>query len=41
MRPLKRKGAHKGKSARKFKKHVRRTMAPNAVMAPMRGGWRL
>lgn len=41
MRPVKRSGVHKGKSARKFRKNISRTRAPNLVMAPMRGGWRL
>lgn len=40
MRPLKRHGVHKGRSARKFRGQVRRTKAPN-VSGPMRGGWRL
>lgn len=41
MRPLKRKFVSKGRSARKFRSNVSRTKAPNVVMAPMRGGWRL
>lgn len=41
MRPLKRGHANKHHGARKFKHNVKRTMAPNAIMAPMRGGWRL
>lgn len=41
MRPLKRHGVNKHKSARKFRGHSHRTKAPNVVMAPMRGGWRL
>lgn len=41
MRPVRRKGVNKHRSARKFRKHQRRTMAPNAIVAPMRGGWRL
>lgn len=41
MRPLKRGRVHKGSSVRKFRKGAARTKAPNTVMAPMRGGWRL
>lgn len=41
MRPVKRFGVHKGRSARKFRKHVSRTRAPNIFAAPMRGGIRL
>lgn len=32
---------NKFKSAKSFKKHVRRTKAPNMKAAPMRGGIRL
>lgn len=41
MRPVKRSYVNKGESARRFRSHVSRTKAPNAVLAPMRGGWRL
>lgn len=41
MRPLKRYGANKRHSARKFRSNVRRTRAPNIVPGPMRGGWRI
>lgn len=41
MRPLKRKGVAKGKSAKHFRRHVRHTKAPNMRGAPMRGGIRL
>lgn len=40
MRPLKRAGVSKYKSARHFRKHVGQTKAAN-VRGPMRGGWRL
>lgn len=40
MRPLKRYGVNKGRSAAKFKRNIRRTKAPN-LNASMRGGWRL
>lgn len=40
MRPLKRRGVNKGRSARKFRKHSSRTKAANMAM-PMRGGIRL
>lgn len=41
MRPLKRSGVSKFKSAGKFRKHVGRTKAANMQVTPMRGGWRL
>lgn len=41
MRPLKRHGVNKGRSAGQFRKHAGRVKAPNAMVAPMRGGWRL
>lgn len=41
MRPVKRRGVNKHRSARRFRNDVGRTKAPNMVMAPMRGGWRL
>lgn len=41
MRPLARKGVHKGRSARKFRKNVGRTKKANLRITPMRGGWRL
>lgn len=41
MRPLKRSGVHKGKSANKFRHHVGHTKAANLRPMPMRGGYRL
>lgn len=41
MRPLKRHGADKHRSAGKFKHNVSRTKSVNVRGAPMRGGWRL
>lgn len=41
MRPLKRKPVNKRASARKFRANTMHTKAPNMVLAPMRGGWRL
>lgn len=41
MRPLKRHGVNKRRGAKKFRNQVSHTKAPNIVMAPMRGGWRL
>lgn len=41
MRPLKRNGVSKGRSAAKFRNQMRRTKAPNMIQGPMRGGWRL
>lgn len=41
MRPLKRFGVNKHRSARKFRHSVGRTKAPNVAGGPMRGGWRL
>ena len=40
MRPVKRHGVSKHRSAAKFRRNVRRTKGAN-VNAPMRGGWRL
>ena len=40
MRPLKRGGVNKRRSARKFRKHTMRTKAAN-MQGPNRGGWRL
>lgn len=40
MRPLKRSGVSKNRSARKFRSGVGRSKAPNVSMGPMRGGWR-
>lgn len=40
MRPIRRLGVSKGRSAAKFRRNVRRTKAPN-MNGPMRGGWRL
>ncbi|QXP08538.1 MAG: hypothetical protein [Arizlama microvirus] len=41
MRPLRRSGVSKGKSARQFRRSTRFTKAPNVAGGPMRGGWRL
>lgn len=41
MRPVKRYGVSKHKSARHFRANVGRTKAPNVTLSPMRGGWRL
>lgn len=41
MNPSRRRGVNKGRSARKFRKHLRRTKAANMSAGPMRGGWRL
>lgn len=41
MRPLKRYGSNKGRSARKFRGQVSRTKVPNVSQGLMRGGWRL
>lgn len=41
MRPVKRFGVNKRHSAKKFRRNVSRTKAPNVVAAPMRGGIRL
>lgn len=41
MRPSRRSGVSKGRSARQFKRHIRRTKSANMATAPMRGGWRL
>lgn len=40
MRPLKRANINKRRSARTFRKHGKRTKAPN-MKGPNRGGWRL
>lgn len=40
MRPVSRRGVNKHRSARKFRRNVGRTKAPNMKM-PMRGGWRM
>lgn len=41
MRPLSRKSVNKRHSARKFRKQVKRTAAPNLrTVGPMRGGYR-
>ena len=40
MRPLKRGGVSKVRSAKSFRDNVKRTKHAN-VQAPMRGGWRL
>lgn len=41
MRPLRRHGVSKSRSAGRFRRDMRRTKAPNVTGAPMRGGWRL
>lgn len=41
MRPVKRYGVNKRKSAKVFRKHSSRTKAANMRGAPMRGGIRL
>ncbi|WNK14859.1 MAG: hypothetical protein [Microvirus sp.] len=41
MRPLKRSGVSKGKSAKKFRKQSSRTKMANLSPGPMRGGIRL
>lgn len=41
MRPLKRSGVSKRRSASRFRRQSRYTKAPNVVGGPMRGGWRL
>jgi len=41
MRPVRRSGVNKGRSARQFRKKVARTHGKNLSVMPMRGGWRL
>ena len=41
MRVLHRRAVHKKSSVRTFRKHAKRTKAPNMGMSPQRGGWRL
>lgn len=41
MKPLKRFNVNRGRSAKKFSKSMRKTMAANVAPAVMRGGWRL
>lgn len=41
MRPLRRSGVQKGRSARQFRKHSGRTNGRNMKGSPMRGGIRL
>lgn len=41
MRPLKRSGVNKHRSARSFRRHSRKTNARNIAGGPMRGGIRL
>lgn len=41
MRPLKRHGVNKRRSAGKFRRQTSRTKAPNVQKGLMRGGWRL
>lgn len=38
---MKRFSVNKGRSAKKFRKQISRTKAPNVQAGPMRGGWRL
>lgn len=38
---MKRFHVNKGKSAHKFRNHVKHTKAANVAQGPMRGGWRL
>ena len=40
MRPLKRGGVNKRRSAKKFRRNTTRTKQPN-MSGPNRGGWRL
>jgi len=41
MRPLKRSGVSKRKSAVKFRRNIKKTKAANLPISPMRGGWRM
>lgn len=41
MRPVKRFGVSKGRSARRFRRQIGRTQALNFKVGPMRGGIRL
>lgn len=41
MRTLYRRPVSKMKSVRKFRRHARKTKAPNLGLSPQRGGWRL
>lgn len=41
MRHSSRRPAHKGASARNFRKNVSQTHPKNVAFAPRRGGWRL
>jgi len=41
IRPLKRRGVHKGRSARQFRSNVGRTKGANMQQGLARGGWRL
>lgn len=41
MRPVKRFGVNKRRSAGKFRGQSSRSKAPNVINSPMRGGWRL
>lgn len=41
MRPLSRKGVHKGRSARRFRGQASKTKAVNLHGGVMRGGYRL
>lgn len=38
---MRRRPVNKRRSAKIFRRHSRRTKAPNVVSGPMRGGWRL
>jgi len=41
MRPVRRSGVNKSRSARRFRRDTTRTKSPNMSLTPMRGGWRL
>jgi len=41
MRPSRRSGVNKRKSAKRFRRDSAHTKSPNMSVTPMRGGWRL
>lgn len=41
MKPLARRGVHKGRSAKQFRHRVSRVHGRNMMPTPMRGGWRM
>lgn len=41
MRPVRRSGVNKGRSAKQFRSNSRRTKGANVAKGPMRGGIRL